>query len=125
MCAAISGDAVAYRRFLGSVTPSLRALARRRVARAGLAVGDAEDVVQEVLLAIHLKRHTWDQSRPIGPWISAIARNKFIDALRRRGSRAEIPIENVIETLAAPEKQEGLGRQDLERLLDRLSGQQR
>lgn len=125
MRAAISGDAVAYRRFLGSVTRSLRAMARRRIARAGLAVGDAEDVVQEVLLAIHLKRHTWDQSRPIGPWISAIARNKFIDSLRRRGARADVPIENVVETLAAEEKEEGLGQHDLDRLLGRLRGRQR
>ena len=125
MRAALSGDAVAYRRFLGSVMPFLRALVHRHVARAGLAVGGAEDVVQEALLAIHLKRDTWDQSRPIGPWVSVIARNKLIDALRRRKYRADIPIENVIETLRAEEREEGFDGRDLDRLLGKLSSRQR
>ncbi|SDR47396.1 RNA polymerase sigma-70 factor, ECF subfamily [Rhizobiales bacterium GAS191] len=125
MRAAISGDTVAYRRFLDSVAASLRAMSRRRFARLGLALGDAEDVVQEVLLAIHLKRHTWDRSRPIGPWIAAIARNKSIDALRRRGHRTETPIETVIDSLAAEEASDGLGRHDLDRLLAKLRDQQR
>jgi RNA polymerase sigma factor (sigma-70 family) len=125
MRAAIVGDAAAYRRFLGSVTPFLRALVRRHVSRAGLTIGDAEDVVQEVLLAIHLKRHTWDQSRPISPWISVISRNKFVDALRRRGYRTNIPIEDVIETLTVEDKEEGLNGSDLDRLLKRLSARQR
>jgi RNA polymerase sigma-70 factor (ECF subfamily) len=125
MRAALSGDAVAYRRFLGSVMPFLRALVHRHVARAGLAVGGTEDVVQEALLAIHLKRDTRDQSRPISPWISVIARNKLIDALRRRKYRADIPIENVIETLRAEEREEGFDGRDLDRLLGKLSSRQR
>jgi RNA polymerase sigma-70 factor (ECF subfamily) len=57
--------------------------------------------VQETLLAIHLKRHTWDAARPIGPWIRAIARNKLIDHLRRRGGRIDVPIEGFEEILPA------------------------
>jgi DNA-directed RNA polymerase specialized sigma24 family protein len=124
MCAAISGDAIAYRRFLGSVALSLRAQARRRLACVGLPVSDSEDVVQEVLLAIHLKRHTWDRSRPVVSWISAIARNKFVDVLRRHSHRIDVPIESVIENLAAEEKEEGLGHRDLDRMLDTLSDRQ-
>jgi DNA-directed RNA polymerase specialized sigma24 family protein len=51
--------------------------------------------------------------------------NKFVDGLRRRGYRADIPIENVIETLTVEEKEEGLDGYDLDRLLARLSGRQR
>src|ERR687891_585756 len=76
MRAAMAGDADAYRQFLMSVTPHVRAIARSRCRRLGAPEGEAEDVVQEVLLAIHLKRGTWDQARPIGPWIAAITRNK-------------------------------------------------
>src|SRR5271157_5484066 len=68
MRAAVNGDAGAYRQFLASLAPVLRATARRNCARVGLDGGEAEDVVQETLLAIHLKRHTWDLDRPIGPW---------------------------------------------------------
>jgi RNA polymerase sigma-70 factor, ECF subfamily len=55
MRAANLGDAEAYRKLLLQLTPVLRSLARRGLARAGLAVQDAEDIVQETLLAIHLK----------------------------------------------------------------------
>src|SRR5882757_2472351 len=101
MRAAIAGDAGAYRLFLEAVTPYLRALALRRGARFGAPGSDAEDVVQEVLLAIHLKRGSWDAARPIGPWISTIVRNKMIDSMRRRGRHVNIPIDDVIATLEA------------------------
>src|SRR5436853_548694 len=69
MRAANAGDAMAYRRLLQALAPTLRSAARRRLARAGASESDAEDVVQETLLAIHLKRHTWIEADPIGPWI--------------------------------------------------------
>jgi len=101
MRAAINGDAAAYNRLLTSLAPAIRAAARRGLGRAGLAAEDAEDIVQETLLAIHLKRHTWDPTLPLGPWVRAIARNKLIDAIRRRGHRAHVPIDDVVDTLAA------------------------
>jgi len=124
MRAAIAGDAGAYRLFLQAVTPHLRAMARRRGALFGGSASDAEDVVQEVLLAIHLKRGSWDPSRPIGPWISVIVRNKMIDALRRRGRHVDVPIEDVIDTLEAEAVPDGLEQRDVERLLSRLKEQQ-
>lgn len=101
MRAAIGGDTAAYNRLLTSLAPAIRAVARRGLGRAGLAAEEAEDVVQETLLAIHLKRHTWDPSLPLGPWVRAIARNKLIDAMRRRGRRDHVPIDDVVETLAS------------------------
>jgi RNA polymerase sigma factor (sigma-70 family) len=125
MRAAISGDAAAYRRFLVSVTPHLRAMARHRCRVAGASEGDAEDIVQEVLLTIHLKRGTWDQSRPIGPWIAAIVRNKLIDALRRRGRHVTVPIEDVIDTLRAEDHAEPVSHSEIDPLLAKLKVQQR
>jgi RNA polymerase sigma-70 factor (ECF subfamily) len=101
MRAAINGDAAAYNRLLTSLAPAIRSVARRGLGRAGLAAEDAEDVVQETLLAIHLKRHTWDPSLPLGPWVRAIARNKLIDAIRRRGRGSYVPIDDVVDTLAS------------------------
>jgi len=72
-----------------------------------------------------LKRQTWDQGRPIGPWISAIARNKFIDLMRRRGRNAQVPIEDVIETLAAEDNETALDNYDVQRMLDNLNEKQR
>ena len=125
MRAAMAGDEVAYRAFLTAITPSIRATARRNLARFSLGASEAEDVVQDTLLAVHLKRQTWDQGRPIGPWISAIARNKFIDLMRRRGRNAQVPIEDVIETLAAEDNETALDNYDVQRMLDNLNEKQR
>ena len=103
MRAAIGGDEAAYRMLLQTLSSGLRAMVRRGFAQAGAPQGDVEDVVQETLLALHLKRNTWDPSQPLGPWVRAIARHKLIDALRRRGRRIHVPIEGVIDTLAAEE----------------------
>src|SRR3981081_3337807 len=99
MRSANAGDSVAYHRLLKSVAPVLRAAARRGLARAGQAVDQAEDIVQDILLAVHLKRHTWDVSAPFAPWLFAIARNKLIDALRRRGRRIFVDIDDFAATL--------------------------
>jgi RNA polymerase sigma-70 factor (ECF subfamily) len=120
-----SGDAAAYHKFLGSIVPFVRASSRKNCARVGLADGDAEDIVQEVLLALHLKRHTWDQDRAIGPWIAAITRNKVIDALRRRGHRIIIALDDVVEDLAEKETSDPLDQRDLERMFLKLNDRQR
>ena len=124
MRAAIGGDEAAYRMLLEALSHGLRAVVRRGFAQAGASLGDVEDVVQETLLALHLKRSTWDPSQPLGPWVRAIARHKLIDALRRRGRRIQVPIDSVIDTLAAEEDRSGVDRQDAERLVDGLRGRQ-
>lgn len=125
MRSAMNGDTQAYHRFLSAVTPHLRAMARRRCDQFGAPASEAEDVVQEVLLAVHLKRGTWDPARPIGPWLSTIVRNKLIDSLRRRGRHVSVPIEDVVATLEAEEKVDPLDRLDAEHMLERLKDPQR
>jgi RNA polymerase sigma-70 factor, ECF subfamily len=125
MRAAIDGDEAAYRRLLEALSYGLRAAVRRGFAQAGAPLGDVEDVVQETLLALHLKRNTWDPSQPLGPWVRAIARHKLIDALRRRGRRIQVPIESVMETLAAEESNSSVDRQDAARLVNGLRGRQK
>ena len=63
--AANRGDARAYAAFLGAVTPIVRGIARSRAA--GLGADAVEDIVQETLLAIHQKRQTWREDRPVRP----------------------------------------------------------
>jgi RNA polymerase sigma-70 factor (ECF subfamily) len=125
MRAANAGDEAAYRALLASLASALRTMARRTLTRYGRGTADAEDVVQEVLLAIHLKRRTWDENRPFGPWFSAIARNKLTDCLRRRGNRIEIPIEDFDDILTIEEPTDEFLRQDVTRMLDQLNQRQR
>jgi RNA polymerase sigma factor (sigma-70 family) len=124
MRAAMTGDAGAYRQFLVSLAPHIRAVARFRCRSWGVPEDEVEDLVQEVLLMIHLKRGTWDQSRPIGPWVAAIARNKLIDGLRRR-RHVPVPIEDLVDSLQAEDMTPELSTRDIDTLLRHLKPRQR
>jgi RNA polymerase sigma-70 factor (ECF subfamily) len=101
MARAQAGDGEAYRRLLEQITPYVRSLA----IRLSHEPGDAEDAVQDVLLTIHAVRHTYDPSRPFGPWLVAIAHRRIVDWLRRRGRTRsrETAIEPRHETFPAPQ----------------------
>jgi len=90
------GDQEAYRRLLDDLVPMLRAFLRRRVFN----VSEVDDIVQDVLLAMHRARHTYDPARPIEPWIFAIARNVTIDHTRRHLARSgwETMVEELPDT---------------------------
>jgi DNA-directed RNA polymerase specialized sigma24 family protein len=87
--------------------------------------GDAEDIVQELLLAIHLKRGTWDQTRSIGPWIAVIVHNKLGDSVRRRGRHPSVPSEDLMDTLGVEDQNDGLPSGEIDRLLIQLKSEQR
>ena len=101
MRAANAGDQTAYRRALERIAKLLRARVRRGLAKIGRGPEDAEDIVQEALLAVHLKRQTWDADKPVEPWVAAIARYKLVDHLRRRGFHNHVDIDEIADTLAA------------------------
>ncbi len=119
--AAIAGDERAYGEFLRRAACLVRGFARRKVVRGGI---DPEDIVQETLLAIHMKRHTWRNDGPVMPWLYAIARHKLIDAFRRRGRHVEIDIGEIAETFAEPEP-ETVSDREIDRVLDALTPGQR
>ena len=125
MRAANTGDADAYQRLLRAIAAALRPVIRRGLLRAGRSAADVEDVVQEVLLAVHLKRHTWDSARPVEPWVHAIARYKIVDALRRRTGKPDLSIDDFSETLAAPEPEPSASEVEVEKHLATLPTGQR
>jgi RNA polymerase sigma-70 factor (ECF subfamily) len=95
MVAAQAGQAAPYRRLLVELRPWLSRYFARRLPPAAV-----EDAVQDTLIAIHAKRHTYDPERPFGPWLAGIARYKWIDRLRAASRHAadELP-----ETLSTPD----------------------
>jgi RNA polymerase sigma-70 factor (ECF subfamily) len=117
LCAALDGDGQAYARFLRAVTPVLRGIVRARAR--GLAGDQDEDILQEVLMAIHAKRHTWDRTQPILPWLYAVTRHKVIDAFRRRSRVIDLPVEDFAEVLVE-ETGDPTAPRDLARLIARL-----
>jgi RNA polymerase sigma factor (sigma-70 family) len=116
--AANGGDARAYATFLREVTPIVRGIARSRAA--GLGADAVEDIVQETLLAIHRKRQTWREDLPVRPWLYAIVRYKIVDALRARGRRIQVPIEDFADLLPAEPDGDPTERADAERVIGRL-----
>jgi RNA polymerase sigma-70 factor (ECF subfamily) len=100
MARAQDGDRDAYRALLEDIAPYLRSLARRYFRQPA----EAEDAVQDVLLAIHMVRHAYDPARPFGPWLVAVANRRLIDRLRRQTRRhaREMEFSSEHETFAAP-----------------------
>jgi RNA polymerase sigma-70 factor, ECF subfamily len=79
-----TGDEKAYEQALRLIAQRLRAFFRRRMNNTP---EDAEDMIQETLLAIHTRRHTYDDAFPVSAWIMAIAKYKLIDFWRKHGRR--------------------------------------
>lgn len=78
MAKAQAGDRTAYNVLLSEAGMWLERYFRRRVPPHQL-----DDLVQDVLLALHAKRSTYDRTRPFLPWLAAIARYRWVDHLRR------------------------------------------
>ena len=121
MTAGLDGDAAAYRALLGRLSAHLRSYYRGRLARTGRGASEAEDLVQEALLAIHTRRHTYDRAALFTPWMHAIARYKLIDHLRRtNSSHGEVPIDDASELTAHADHDGVESSLDLGRLMARL-----
>lgn len=118
MCAANRGDQRAYAQILTAITPVVRGIVRAR----GGALGPegCEDVVQDVLLTVHMKRHTWREDAPLRPWLYAVTRHKVVDAFRARGKRIDVPVDDFLEVLAAPAGPDPFEAQDMDRVIDQL-----
>jgi RNA polymerase sigma-70 factor (ECF subfamily) len=94
------GDA-RYHAFLATVT-QLRPSLHRFCARMTGSVLDGEDVVQEALLDAYRKLDTYDDARPMAPWLFRIAHNRCIDHLRQGGSRKVVEGEAAVEAEIEP-----------------------
>jgi RNA polymerase sigma factor (sigma-70 family) len=82
MRAAQDGDRAAYSLLLKEIAPILKRLVQNRLRF--MASADREDVVQDILLALHAARATYDPNRPFMPWLMSIGHNRIVDVIRRR-----------------------------------------
>ncbi len=90
--AAQRGDDVAYETFLVELQAWLLRYYRHRFPSSAI-----DDAVQEVLMAVHAKKQTYDRARPFGPWLTAIARYKWIDWVRRLKREGAVPLTNDVQ----------------------------
>jgi RNA polymerase sigma-70 factor (ECF subfamily) len=124
MLQSLAGDAAAYRMFLDELTTHLRSYSRRRL---GGLPDEVEDLLQELLLAIHNKRHTYDPKQPLTAWVQAIARYKLVDLLRRR-SRSDMltdPLDEEDQVFATTANDAAEAQYDVAKLLRGLPDRQR
>lgn len=126
MVAGLGGDAVAHKTLLGRLSGHLRAYFRKQLARANRGPFEAEDLLQEVLLAVHTQRHTYDPSQLFTRWLYAIARCKFFDFLRRtKAARKDLPIEGAAEVVADDDTVAADSAVDLSKLMAGLPAKAR
>ena len=126
LIASLGGSAADYRRFLGRLGSHLRAYYKGKLVRSGRSDTEAEDLVQETLMVIHTRRHTYDVTQPVTPWIHAIARYKLIDHLRRtRASTTDVPVEDAGVLVAHDDHVAAESSLDVERLLAHLPAKMR
>ena len=118
MVSSQKGDQQSYTVLLTEVQLWLERYFRRRCPPAQL-----DDLVQEVMMAVHKKRATYDTNRPFLPWLAAIARYRWIDHLRKVYRNAE----DALEDYDAPEDSDEeavLARLSLERMFVHIPDKQ-
>jgi RNA polymerase sigma-70 factor, ECF subfamily len=116
MVRSLAGERAAYAELLRRLNSHLRAYFVRRLGRAA----DAEDLLQETLIAMHARRSTYDPTRPFTAWVHAIARYKLIDHYRRTKRRAEDPLDDPADLFASEDSNAAEAHLDVERLLGGL-----
>lgn len=117
-----AGDAASYRRLLEASATLVRGYVLSKIG-GGPMRAEAEDIVQETLLAVHLKYNSYDPSLPYLPWLRTIAHHKLIDSFRRR--KINVPLDDVLnDTIADPTPQNTDAALTLERLLSALPDKQ-
>lgn len=122
MLRGLAGDAQAHAALLSAMSGYLRGYFSRRL---GVGAADVEDLVQDTLLAIHLRRGTYDPSQLFTPWAYALARYKLLDHFRRTGVRRTTPLEDAGDLFATENPEEGAVRRDVSKLLSALPKRQR
>jgi RNA polymerase sigma-70 factor (ECF subfamily) len=124
MLQSLAGDAAAYRMFLDELTARLRYYLRRRL---GGLPDEVEDLLQELLLAVHNKRHTYDPKQPLTSWVQAIAHYKLVDLLRRRSRSNALtdPLDEDDQVFATTANAATEAKYDVEKLLRGLPDRQR
>ncbi|WP_409518746.1 sigma-70 family RNA polymerase sigma factor [Paraburkholderia sp. LEh10] len=122
--AGLDGDADAYRSFLQALTRHLRGYLRKRIPHYR---EDVEDLVQEILLAVHNARHTYRPDEPLTAWLYAIARYKLMDFFRSRARRESLndPLDDHADLLADTDDEPAQARHDIGKLLEHLPDKQR
>ncbi|VVE15226.1 RNA polymerase subunit sigma [Pandoraea iniqua] len=120
----LSGNSADYHAFLVELTRHLRGYLRKRIPHFR---EDIEDLVQEILFALHNARHTYRPSEPLTAWVHAIARYKLMDFFRTQARRDSLhePLDDHETIFASADDEPVDARRDIGKLLEHLPDKQR
>lgn len=79
------GDQLAYRELIDGIRPLLMGFLRKQVSDSS----KVDDVYQNVLLKMHVSRHTFDSSKPLEPWLFTVARSVLATFFKKEGRYKE------------------------------------
>jgi RNA polymerase sigma-70 factor, ECF subfamily len=123
----LEGDREAYEKFLLKVASIVRGYLFNNLSKANRTDERVEDLVQDVLLSIHRKKHLYRLDLPVIPWLFTIARYRLIDHWRAEMKRP--PSVEWAEDFDPPAPADGSLSDsqlfELEELLEGLSSKQK
>ena len=122
---ALDGDTVAFEHLFNRYRDSIYQL---YVQRTSGRTDDASDLLQETFVKVYLNMQRYDSRYTFGQWVYTIARNTFIDYMRRKRDDT-VPIDRIGERVSSswggPTPEERMitdqSRARLESLLERMS----
>jgi RNA polymerase sigma-70 factor (ECF subfamily) len=120
----LKGNQADYGSFLRELGTHLRGFLRARLQRQP---DELEDLLQEILLAVHNGRQTYQSDQPLTAWVFAIARYKLADFYRSRSRHDGLndSIDDAEELFAEPCLEPAQASRDLDKLLEELPDKQR
>lgn len=92
----LEGDEKAFEHLFTRYREAIRQLLQQRAGSAD----DADDLLQETFVKVYLHLENYNSQYTFGQWVYTIARNTFIDYVRRR--QEELPIDERFSAPASP-----------------------
>jgi len=118
---ALEGDDAAFEYLFDRYHEAIRRLLAQRMGNAS----DADDLLQETFIKVYINLHRYDPAYTFGQWVYTIARNTFVDYVRRRQDDLSIDERFAAPASTAPTPEESVinlqQRSQIEHYLDRLA----
>lgn len=112
-----AGDSLSYRNLMLSLSEFLKNYLRRRI----FEKNDIEEVIQEILLALHKSKHTYDSDKPFMGWFMSIVEHKITDYIRvKQKQNSQLNLESLAQVFQDAQVDSDL-KLDIESALNNLS----
>lgn len=115
------GDKASYTELLQGLNSFLRSYIRKRI----FDQNEIDEVVQEILVAVHKSLHTYDAEKSFMGWFLAIAEYKIVDYIRSLKKRSGSVDLNSISNFLALSNSDSDLKIDIEKAINSLSSREK